>query len=170
MLRLERGDLNDVLLKFTQEINEANANGTVDDFARKHGLDISAQEDIGFDKKRAKILIIGELVVDRETLRKVLRQNGIDEERVEVEGEYDDASNYCWEKLRFNRDYSDVIVGPQPHKTTGAGDRSSVISVIESQEGYPNTIRAGLDGELKLTKSSLDAALKKTKFMQFCLG
>ena len=46
-----------------------------------------------------------------------------------------------------------------PHSVKDKGDFSSMITVMEKQEGYPPVIRMG-SNELKITKSNFEQALK----------
>ena len=110
-------------------------------------------------------------MIDKSNLAKLLRCYRIDvDKRVEIAGEYYDAVNYPWDKLKYNDKYSDVIVGSMPHSGNNKGEYASIISRITSEEGFPNVIQAvDSNGELSLNKSSLKRALEQTKFIKYCI-
>ena len=53
-----------------------------------------------------------------------------------------------------------LIVGPMPHSGSGKGGYGSVISALESEDGYPPVVRLGSNG-LKITKSDFRAKLEE---------
>lgn len=61
--------------------------------------------------------------------------------------------------------YSDIIVGPTPHKAKGIGGYSSAISMMEhNPEEYPKLVKAETTTrKLKLTVASFEAALRQTQ-------
>ena len=52
------------------------------------------------------------------------------------------------------------MVGPMPHSGSGKGNYSSIISALESEEGYPPVVRLGSNG-LKITKSDFKMKLEE---------
>ena len=67
---------------------------------------------------------------------------------------------FDFRKLRYAQNYSLVIAGPMPHKTSGTGVHSSAIMSMMSEDGYPPVIECGTNG-LSISKSSFKNALKE---------
>lgn len=166
MDRLSRGQLSDILLAFERQAYEANAKGTIFDFLKAHGIAFEEEDEFPYDRSRVRILIAGESLVEMREIIKVLKQTGIDPSRVDTVLEYDSLQKYKWGSLQYSNKYSDVIVGPMGHSALGKGNYSSIISRMESEDGWPNIIRATASGELKITKNSLREALQRTLFLQ----
>ena len=168
-MRVDRVRLNDFIDEITSVLYRLNADNRLEEFLEQHNFELDT-EDILFDRLRAKILIIGQLAIDKSNFQKLLKENKIDIDRVEIVGEYYDTVSYPWDRLRYNDKYSDVILGPMPHSGIGKGDYASVISRVQNEEGFPNVILASADatGGPKLTKSSLKAALEQTMFKKYC--
>ena len=103
--------------------------------------------------------------INCKSIKKIAKKCGIKADRIEVISEYEKLTNLNFEKYRYNTNYSDIIIGPAPHKVKGIGGYSSAISMMEhNPEEYPKLIRAETDGgELKLTATSFEAALRQTQ-------
>ena len=109
---------------------------------------------------KQKILIIGALSVKRNIVEGICKELNMNPKRIEYVS-YSDATNYNYKKLKNNYNYSDIIVGPLPHKGKYIDGFSSIVTLLENKD-YPNTIRAVDSNELKLTKTSIRNALLKT--------
>lgn len=168
-MRVERTRLNEFIEEITVLLYQLNSENKLENFLNEHNFELET-EDIEFDRQRAKILIIGQLSIDKTVLNKLLGEFKIDVNRVEVAGEYYDGASYPWDRLKYNDKYSDVIVGPMPHSGVGKGDYASIISRVKNEEGFPNVIEAvpEADGGPKLSKSSLRRAIQETKFIKYC--
>lgn len=90
----------------------------------------------------------------------VAHKLGLEKNRFDFYLEYDDAKTFNFKKIQWNSTYTAVLVGPMGHSGAGKGNYSSVISAIESEEGYPPVIRLG-SNELKITKTNF-----KNKLME----
>lgn len=169
-MRVDGSRLREFVDDITNLIYSLNSQNRLEAFLEEHHFELET-EDVSFDRKKAKILIIGQLLIDKTNLEKMLRYYKIDvERRVEIAGDYYDAVNYPWDKLRYNDKYSDVIVGSMPHSGNGKGDYNSIISRVTREEGFPNVILAlDSNGELALNKSSIKKALEQTKFIKYCI-
>lgn len=102
-----------------------------------------------FTYRSAKILVIGESQIKLNVLKAIIKNLGIDFNRFEFCLDYNDAKSYHYEKLRYNSNYSLVLVGAMPHKTSGTGDFSSAIARMEQEDGFPPVVRFK---DLKITK------------------
>lgn len=109
---------------------------------------------------KKKILIIGNLSVKKNIVEGICKDLKLNPKVIEYVS-YGDATNYNYRKLKNNNNYSDIIVGPIPHKGKYIENFSSIVTMLENNE-YPNTIRAIDSNELKLTKTSIRSALLKT--------
>lgn len=112
-----------------------------------------------FTYRSAKILVIGESQIKLNVLKAIIKNLGIDFNRFEFCLDYNDAKSYHYEKLRYNSNYSLVLVGAMPHKTSGTGDFSSAIARMEQEDGFPPVVRFK---DLKITKTTLKEALQES--------
>lgn len=106
-----------------------------------------------------KILIIGKSEVKPQVVIGTMKDLGIPKEQIELCLGYDEGKNYPFNKLQYNPKYRTVLFGPLPHSVTGMGESSSIITHLETNEGFPRVIRLTANNELKMTKSSLKSAV-----------
>lgn len=109
--------------------------------------------------KNAKIVVIGEAQVKENIIMQTIKKSGININRFEFCLDYNDAKSFNFNKLRYNSQYSLVLVGAMPHKTSGTGDFSSAIARMEQEEGFPPVVRFK---DLKITKTTLKEALQES--------
>lgn len=109
--------------------------------------------------KNAKIVIIGEAQIKENIISAIIKKSGININRFEFCRDYNDAKSFNFNKLRYNSQYSLVLVGAMPHKTSGTGDFSSAIARMEQEEGFPPVVRFK---DLKITKTTLKEALQES--------
>lgn len=109
--------------------------------------------------KNAKIVVIGEAQVKENIINGIIKKLGINTNRVELYLDYNDAKRFNFNKLRYNPQYSLVLVSAMPHKTSGTGDFSSAIARMEQEDGFPPVVRFK---DLKITKTSLKEALQES--------
>ena len=115
------------------------------------------------DLRNAKVLIVGNLNFKEKDVPGLCKSINFDYNRIDFIP-YEEATNYNYENLRYSNKYSDVIFGSVPHKGTGIGNSSSIITFLEKNKSeFPNVIRANLSNELGLSKTSLKNALMKTR-------
>lgn len=108
--------------------------------------------------KSGKILIIGSSQVKEKDVIKACKELNISEQRLELVLEYKD--NYNFIKTHNNPDYAAILVGPLPHMAKGVDGYSSIISKIETENGYPPVIRIrNTTGDLHISKKSLKNCL-----------
>ena len=146
--------LEKVYQKLVKEITEASYENKIDEVLKKYDL----QDEIEYsyyDIKNSKILIIGDSLVDKNDLINIARKYGIKENRIEFELDYNKLTNYNFGKLRNSMNYSDVLVGPIPHKVGGIEGYSSFLAMTDDMpEEYPKIIRLESSNELKITRQS----------------
>ena len=138
--------------------------GGVDDFLESLGIK-NASKKMDHNKhyaiKNGKILVIGGTSVKKDKLLMAASKEGFSKERFEFVTTYNDAKTYPFEKLKWNENYSAVIVGPIPHKVTGSAGYSSVISRMQTEDGFPQVIKCGSSNDLKITRNSFVNALRQ---------
>lgn len=109
--------------------------------------------------KNAKIVIIGEAQIKENIISAIIKKSDININRLELCLDYNDAKSFNFNKLRYNSQYSLVLVGAMPHKTSGTGDFSSAIARMEQEDGFPPVVRFK---DLKITKTTLKEALQES--------
>lgn len=164
-------ELEEIIDKFREELTLANRSGEeeLENFLSNHNIEFSKEEQ-SFpycDINSSQILVVGQLNVKKKDVEGICKDIGLDPDRL-VYISYDDATNYHFDNLRFSNRYSDIIFGSVPHKGSGIGDSSSIITYLEkNKEEFPNVIRAkNSNGLLDLNKTSLRNCLMKTRMFE----
>ncbi len=153
-----------VQMSIYQNLENAWKEGRLDEYLHRIGLDSLAPNKKApvWDEamQNGKIIIFGEAAIkDREILASVASQ-GISKDRVELHIEYNELKHFDFGKLRYNSDYRLILVGPMPHSTKNKGDYSSVIAMMEQEEGFTRIIRLTSNEQLKITKSNIKEAIR----------
>ncbi len=115
--------------------------------------------------RQAKVVVIGDLHIKKNEAQRIAKAHGFDKNRIEFV-DYQQAKTFNLGKLRHNENYCGIIFGPIPHSAKGIQGESSLITQVENTEGYPYHVRAqakGREGNLKITKKSLQNALQEIK-------
>lgn len=178
-VRLQSEDLqtllNSVLNQIQLDIIRGNAVDELDKILAKYNLsdmieDVIPSSDFYRNNTRwAKILVIAiELPnVDKWKLS-AKKKFGIPEDRIEFQVI---KPNFDYERLRNTDAYSDIIVGPVPHKGVGIGDNSSFLAAVANHpEEYPKVHRMqDGNGTLMISQSAFERCLANTNFIKDCL-
>ena len=157
--------LDEIYNKIRREVTLANRLGIdeLKEVLKKYDVQTNEEEQLYIDLYISKVLIVGNLSASKKDIEGICKSLGIDYDRLSFV-DYEQSTNYNYEKLRYSNQYSDVIFGPMPHKGVGIGNNSSVITLLESNpKEYPKAIRAMAGDALKLTKTSIKEALMKTR-------
>ena len=152
--------------KLSSELIIANQSNELEEYLSKIGCnDWIEKYNTSWLAHNAKVLVIGDMNINCKSIQKIAKKCGIKADRIEVISEYEKLTNLNFEKYRNNTNYSDIIIGPTPHKAKGIGSYSSAISMMEQNpEEFPKLIRAETaTGKLKLTATSFEAALRQTQ-------
>jgi hypothetical protein len=148
-----------------EEIHLANRLGHLDEVLKKYGIKSKKTEKKYFELNRAKILLVGDLQVSIDIIYKILKDYGLTTERIEHVS-YDQAKTFPWNKIENSMIYTDIFLGPIPHKLTSIQKYSSLIAMIEANsESYPKLHRLEANQMLKITKTSFMEALKKSELI-----
>ena len=145
----------------TTVLTKLNRCGQLEEFLRLLDMEYLLNNDGGYHTfKNGKIIVIGQSNVKANVILKIAQELGIDKNRFELYLNYDSAEKFRFQKIQWQPHYSLVMVGPMPHSITGKGNYSSMISALESEEGYPPVIRLG-ENDLKISKNNLRSTLEK---------
>jgi hypothetical protein len=106
-----------------------------------------------------KILIIGDTKLKDNKIYGCLKECGISKERMELQIGYDNVKKYAFSNIQYNPNYRLILFGPVPHSGEGKKEKSSIITQIESTDGYPKVVRLSDGHGLKITKTSLKKAV-----------
>ncbi len=149
--------------KISKEITDAYYNDEINYILEKYDL----KDEISYsyyDFNNAKILVIGNSMISKDVMVSIAKKYGIKENRLEFELDYDRLHNYNFGNLKNNMSYSDILVGPLPHKVKGIENYSSFLAMAEANpEEFPKIIRLEGSNELKITKHSFLDGLLKTR-------
>ena len=109
-----------------------------------------------------KIVVIGDPSIKTKDIYGIFKSYGLSKDRVELVLDYNEAEKYQYKKMHYNPNYRLVLFGPVPHSTKGNSGASSILSKMESEEGYPKVVRlTNSNHKLKITKTNLKMALQK---------
>ena len=149
--------------KIAKEITDAYYNGEIDYILEKYDLKDKISYSY-YDFNNSKILIVGNSMISKDVMISIAKKYGIKENRLEFELDYDRLHNYNFGNLRNNMSYSDVLVGPLPHKVKGIEKYNSFLAMAEANpEEFPKIIRLEGSNELKITRQSFLDGLLKTR-------
>lgn len=161
-----------IFAKITKELEMANKNNEMDLVFEKYGIILEDEERLPINTRTYRILVIGELAGNKKDYQLSAKKIGINPENIEFL-DYEEAKKLDARKLEFSNEYSDIIYGPTPHKTTGMGDTSSLLALIESKPlNYPRLIRSksnSLEGRLKISVSGFREYLTRTYYYETLL-
>ncbi len=154
-----------------KEFQQAIEEGNLDPFLIKYGVSLTRNDVTSLINRRTKILVVGDLSGRIPDYVATAKKLGIPESNLEFVS-FEEFKNFSLAKLRYSIEYSDIIVGPVPHKVVGLGDNTSTIAMIENANDpneYPHLIRAvtNMNGNiLKFSISEFKEDLKQTRFYQ----
>ena len=145
----------------TAAIANLNRSGQLEELLQLLGMEHLLNKEISYEVyKTGKIVVIGQSEVKAEVLLAIAKKLGLAKERFELHLDYYDAKDFNFKKMQWQPSYSLIMVGPMPHSGSGKGDYGSVISAIETEEGFPPVVRLGTNG-LKITKSDFKIKLEE---------
>ena len=159
--KIELADiLENIYQKISREITEAYFNDELDIILEKYGLNNKISYSY-YDRNNAKILVVGDSTIGKDLMLRIAKKFGIVEKQIELQLDYDKLKSYNFSKLQNSMTYSDVLVGPIPHKVGGL---DNFISKVESNpEEYPKLIKLEGSNEYKITKNAFTKALLETR-------
>lgn len=151
-----------ILEKISKELNIAHQENKLDEFIKKYDL-FQEERYVYFDKYNSNILIVGELSFSKDVLYAIAKEKGISRHQI-THLDYEEAKHFDFNSIKGYSKYSDIIVGPNAHKTIGINGYSSLIEMIKNEQDYFPKLTEAKDssGKLKITKTSLKKALDNT--------
>lgn len=142
-------------------LSRLNRTEQIEELLELLGLSELLARESGYEVYRTgKIVVIGQSDVKGEVLQAVGKSLGISKDRFEFYLDYEDAKKFNFRKMKWTPSYSLVMVGPMPHSGAAKGIFGSIISALESEEGYPPIVRLG-SNSLKITKSDFKNKLQE---------
>lgn len=155
-------ELEEVIEAVTAKIMLANRTEILGELLRGWGLqDLIETESVYDTDPKGKIVVIAGSEVKEKELLGVVKSLGFDKSRFEFCLEYEKTKMYNYKKLRYNPNYRVVMFGAVPHSSKGKNDSGSVISEMQTNEGYPRVVALSDGNCAKLTKSNFKEALQK---------
>ncbi len=161
---LNQDEMENLLDNVNNLFLEANRMGTLDIFMEQMGLSylLSSQEDevsrLFTRSKKGIIVVLGALQVSKEKMLATTKFQGISKERIRFCNGYEEFVNY--RSFQYQSEYSAILVGPMPHKTSATGEYSSAISAMCNEPGYPHVERLTDSHGLKITKQSFKKGIQ----------
>lgn len=161
LLELEEALRDELNENLTAILTRLNRTGQLVDLLALLGLEDLLTVDTGYQVyKTGKILVIGQSDVKVDVLIAIGKRLGIEKNRFEFHLDFHDGKKFDFHRIQWNPNYSAILVGPMGHSGISKGDKSSVITAIENEEGYPPVVRLGQNG-LKITKSDFTEKIKE---------
>lgn len=143
-------------------LSRLNRTERLEAFLELVGLKNLLSDDRAYETFKDKtIVVIGASPVKEAVLSAIGERLGISRDRFEFHLEYKDVQSLNVSNFRYNLNYSLIMVGPMPHSGVGKEDASSIISAMESKEGYPPVVRLGTNG-LKISKTDFKNKLQES--------
>lgn len=161
-----------IFAKIAKELEIANRNDEMPEILDKYGIVLEDEERMPINTRTYRILVIGELAGNKKDYQIAAKRIGIDPDNIEFM-DYDESKKLDARRLEYSNEYSDIIYGPTPHKTSEMGNTSSLLALIENNPmKYPRLIRSktnSTDGRLKITISGFKDYLKRTFYYETLL-
>lgn len=152
--------INDIQIKISEEISLANRNGCLDEVLKKYDYGQEEKYYPYVDVSRGKILLLGYSEVSINDIYGICKGYGIEKKDIDIMTEYDKLPHFQCDNLRCSNKYSDIFIGPLPHKMSGIGKHSSLLSMIEEKpDDFGKLYTFNDSGVLKITKESLKKAI-----------
>lgn len=158
--------INEVLENVKVELIRANSMGTLDLALDRYGVEIALPEIETRQRIGNTILVLGDQRISKDDLNKLYKIFKLKAKNFEFV-EYGDVTNFSFGKLIESNKYSDIFVGPVPHKAMGIGDSSGVIEYLQTSKEIPAKISILKDnsGELKISKKTFKKALEESNLI-----
>lgn len=83
----------------------------------------------------------------------------------DIVADFDKITNIDFRKFRYNDKITAIVAGAMPHSIKGMGDYSSGLEMLRSEPGYPPVFECVANEKLKITKESINRALKEINYM-----
>ena len=167
--------MQEALNRIQLDIIHGNADSELEKVAEKYSLlDLLNEEIPSCDfyqtnRRRAKILVLAIQFSNVDDWKRLAKKKyHIPSDRIDF---VEIKPNYDYGHLAYSNAYSDIIVGPVPHKGVGIDDNSSFLAAVECHpERYPKVHRmVDANGTLTLSQSAFEKRLGESNFIKECL-
>jgi len=167
----ELGDIiNSITEKISREILLANRTGKLREVLKKYDHLIQMKEEndqIIISPNKAKLLILGFSQVSKNDIFITFKHYGIPSSSIEVIDEASKIAQFNIDSLMYSQTYTDLFIGPIKHSMKGKGNYESIVEYVKAnQNAFPNLGLLIVNGELKITKTSLKAAIENSRIIQ----
>lgn len=160
LLELEDAIKENLIERLEEILTKMNRTGQLEEFVHLIGMgELLGDNGATTERRKGKIIVIGQSEVPKEKLASVAYNLGINKERFEFYLDYNDAKCFNFRKTQWSDSYSVILVGAMPHSGKAKGEYNNIISALENQEGYPPVVRVGMKG-LKISKASFKYSLE----------
>jgi hypothetical protein len=162
-MKISNEQLLDIIADASQqlfkEIKRAYKSGNLEGYLSSIGMrDLypSKDETIIYDTNPdGKIIIFGDSRIKDHEIYGCLKELGISKDRIELQTSYEKIKKYPFRNIQYNPNYRLILFGAIPHSGEGKQDKSSIITQVEDDDGYPKVIRLTDGHRLKITKTNL---------------
>lgn len=162
--------INRLLNRITKELENANINDCAEEFLEKYDIS-EVEEEIYINPRTCKIIVMGALSGKVKDFKLAAKKIGIDPERIEFVG-YQECKRFNVARLENSNIYSDIIIGPMPHKVEGMGDVSSLLAAIKKEPSkYPKLLECRENSNefyLKITVGNFKKCLGNSRYFELC--
>lgn len=112
---------------------------------------------------KRRIAVIGQSKLNANNIANVFKSSSINDIELELYLDYSKLKKFNYSKFKYNDKYVCLLVGPTPHSANYKYNSSSILTELETAEGYPNVIRLEVNNTLKITNSSIKKAIGNIK-------
>ena len=165
--------MEEILNRFKLNLYKANQQGEIEKFLCLHDFEEYLFEDEYDDSyesnlRRAKIAIISYRIKNKNDISSFLyKKYGIPKDRVEF---IDTENGFNINSIKYTSKFSDLIIGPVPHKLAGVCDNSIISEIENNKEMFPKTHRCiDSHGTLCLSKNSICNVVDELNFVKNCI-
>jgi hypothetical protein len=110
--------------------------------------------------RRRRLLVFGDNRVPEDKLKRYANAIGFPSDDIDFYLDYEKNRRFNLNSIQYHSPYVGILVGPNAHKMVNLGDYSSMLTKLRGEPGFPYCIEMRtLAGELKITKTSFEAAL-----------
>ncbi|WP_053217762.1 hypothetical protein [Virgibacillus senegalensis] len=132
-------------------------------------IDLLPEQENSFTYPNGNILIFGESNVKEHVIYQIFKKQGIDKDRVKLHLGFNEYKKFNFKRLSHRPENRLILFGPIPHSTRDKGNYSSVINMMENEDGFPKVVRLTANQSLKITRNSLTEVIEeevKTGFLK----
>jgi hypothetical protein len=156
--------------KISREIIFANRIGNLDEVLNKYNHLVETNTESNqtiVSPKKAKVLVLGYSQVSKNNVLSTFSQYGIPNESIEIIDEESKISQFDINQIMYSQIYTDLLIGPIKHSMKNKGEFGSIIEYITAnQHAFPQLNLMLVNGQLKITKTSLKTAIEKTNIIR----